>query len=105
MAKIRFAKRFVLTDLDAFLRYLMNTEEQVTQAKHILELLQKKKEIPDKDWKVFVIHSVGLYTKVMKRLRDLGLVEKRNGYFSLSREFIYSLKKLIGYWEDYTSKL
>lgn len=103
MAKLRFVHRPKLTDLSDFLRYHFNTDEQVEQAQKILTMLKKEKEIADTEWRKFVVQSVGLYTKVMRTLRDFGLVEKRNGYFQLSKEYIYSLKKMITYWEDYTS--
>jgi len=72
---------------------------QVNQASKILNILMKKKgRIKDSQWKSFLLTSRGLYVKVMRKLRDVGLVEKTKGEFLLSENFSQSLNKLAESW-------
>lgn len=105
MPKLNIVKRPKITGLEDFLRYFFKTEAQVTQAEKIIILLKKEKEIPVKKWDKFLLpnRSVGLYGKVMRRLRDFGLVQKKEDYFMLSRDFLTAMKKISEYWNDYTS--
>ena len=105
MPKLTIVKRPKITGLEDFLRYFFKTEDQITQAEKILTLLKKNKEIPVKDWNRFLLpnRSVGLYGKVMRKLRDFGLVQKKEDYFMLSRDFLTAMKKISEYWNDYTS--
>ena len=85
MAKIELVKRF--------------TEMQVEQAAKILnELIKKDGKIPDSEWQIFVLTSRGLYVKVMRKLRDAGLIEKKMGEFSLSENFSRAMSQLAEYW-------
>jgi len=74
---------------------------QIDQASKILNTLMKKKgKLEDTKWQTFVLTSRGLYVKVMKKLRDVGLVEKSNGVFYLSDNFSQSLNKLAEFWSN-----
>ena len=74
---------------------------QVDQASKILNVLIKKKgRINDSQWKSFMLTSRGLYVKVMRKLRDVGLVEKSEGEFYLSENFAQSLNKLSESWAN-----
>jgi hypothetical protein len=54
----------------------------------------------DSDWERFVLSSRGLYVKVMRKLRDVGLVEKKMGEYRMARDFSSSLNKIGKYWSD-----
>jgi len=41
-----------------------------------------------------------MYTKCLRLLRDNGLVEKSNGHYRLSREMIYSTRKIPEKWNE-----
>ncbi|MEM4735132.1 MAG: hypothetical protein QXS20_05380, partial [Candidatus Thorarchaeota archaeon] len=83
------------------LRYIFFTEMQVEQAAKILNTIMERDGVmPDTDWERLMLSSRGLYVKVMKKLRDAGLVEKRSGEFRLSRDFAYALGKMAQYWTE-----
>ena len=74
---------------------------QIEQASKILNILMKKKsKIDDSQWQSFVLTSRGLYVKVMRKLRDVGFVEKSDGEFFLSENFSQSLEKLAESWTN-----
>ena len=74
---------------------------QIEQASKILNILMKKKgKIEDSQWQSFVLTSRGLYVKVMRKLRDIGFVEKSDGEFFLSENFSQSLEKLAESWTN-----
>jgi hypothetical protein len=74
---------------------------QVEQAAKILnEIMKRDNKVMDSEWKSFVISSRGLYVKVMRKLRDVGLVEKNLGVFRLSSGFSDSLTKLSEKWSE-----
>ncbi|TFG32084.1 hypothetical protein EU528_04480 [Candidatus Thorarchaeota archaeon] len=99
MAKIEVVRRPSLITPRHLLRYIFFTEMQVDQASKILNTLMKKKgRIEDSQWNSFVLTSRGLYVKVMRKLRDIGLVEKAEGEFFLSDNFSQSLNKLAESW-------
>jgi len=99
MAKIEVVKRPSLITPRHLLRYIFFTEMQVDQASKILNILMKKKgRIKDSQWQSFLLTSRGLYVKVMRKLRDVGLVEKTKGEFLLSENFSQSLNKLAESW-------
>ena len=101
MAKIEVVRRPSLITPRHLLRYIFFTDMQVDQASKILNVLMKKKgRINDTQWESFVLTSRGLYVKVMRKLRDVGLVEKSKGEFSLSENFVLSLNKLSESWEN-----
>jgi hypothetical protein len=74
---------------------------QVEQAAKILNTIMKKDGVViDSDWQIFVLSSRGLYVKVMRKLRDIGLVEKRMGEFRLTEDFSKAMSKLADYWSQ-----
>ena len=99
MAKIEVVRRPSLITPRHLLRYIFFTEMQIDQASKILNTLMKKKgSIKDTQWQSFVLTSRGLYVKVMRKLRDVGIVEKADGEFFLSDNFSQSLTKLAESW-------
>ncbi|MFW9799639.1 MAG: hypothetical protein ACFFD9_04335 [Candidatus Thorarchaeota archaeon] len=77
---------------------------QVEQAAKILnQIVESNGIVPDSDWRRFVMSSRGLYVKVMRKLRDVGLVEKRMGEFRLANDFSNSLGKMAEYWTQIVS--
>lgn len=101
MAKIEVVRRPSLISPRHLLRYVFKTEMQVEQASKILNVIIKMDgSVPDSDWKKFVLSSRGLYVKVMRKLRDVGLVEKRKGVFGLASDFSSALSKLADYWSQ-----
>ena len=101
MTKIELVRRPSLISPKHLLRYIFFTEMQVDQAAKILnELIKQDGKIPDSDWQVFVLTSRGLYVKVMRKLRDAGLVDKKLGEFSLSENFSRSMNQLAEYWSQ-----
>jgi hypothetical protein len=86
------------------LRYVFTTEMQVEQAAKILnEIVEANGIVSDSEWRRFVMSSRGLYVKVMRKLRDVGLVEKRMGEFRLANDFSSSLGKMADYWTQIVS--
>jgi hypothetical protein len=74
---------------------------QVEQASKILNtIMSNDGVVKDSDWQVFVLSSRGLYVKVMRKLRDVGLVEKRIGEFRLVEDFSSAMSKLADYWSQ-----
>lgn len=101
MAKIEVVRRPSLITPGHLLRYIFFTEMQVEQASKILNVLIKRRgRINDSQWQSFVLTSRGLYVKVMRKLRDVGLVEKSKGEFFLSENFSQSLNKLAESWTN-----
>ena len=101
MAKIDVVRRPSLITPRHLLRYIFFTEMQIDQASKILNILMKKKgRISDTQWQSFVLTSRGLYVKVMRKLRDVGFVEKSDGEFLLSENFSQSLIKLAESWRN-----
>ena len=76
---------------------------QVEQAVKILDVIvQNHGELPDNQWNILVLSSRGLYVKVMRKLRDVGIIKKDLGKFKLSTDFSTALNKLATYWQDTT---
>ena len=101
MAKIDLVKRPYLHSPRHLLRYIFFTEMQVEQAAKILnEIMKRDNKVQDSEWQSFVLSSRGLYVKVMRKLRDVGLVEKNLGAFRLSKGFADSLTKLSEKWTE-----
>ena len=101
MAKIELARRPSLVTPRHLLRYIFFTEMQIDQASKILNTLMKKKgKVEETQWQTFVLTSRGLYVKVMRKLRDVGLVEKTDRAFYLSDNFSQSLTKLAESWSN-----
>ncbi|MFX1579826.1 MAG: hypothetical protein ACFFBJ_09290 [Promethearchaeota archaeon] len=101
MAKIDLIRRPSLITPKHLLRYVFFTEMQVEQASKILNIIMKNDGVvKDTDWQTFVLSSRGLYVKVMRKLRDVGLVKKKMGEFRLNEEFSNALSKLADYWSQ-----
>ena len=101
MAKIDLIRRPSLISPRHLLRYIFFTEMQVEQAAKILNTIMKKDGVvKDTDWEVFVLSSRGLYVKVMRKLRDVGLIEKRMGEFRFTEDFAKAMTKLADYWSQ-----
>lgn len=101
MAKINLVRRPSLVSPKHFLRYVFFTEMQVEQAAKILDVIIKRHgEMPDSKWRELVLSSRGLYVKVMRKLRDVGIIKKDLGSFKLSEDFSNALGKLASYWLD-----
>ena len=101
MAKIEVVRRPSLITPRHLLRYIFFTDMQIEQASKILNVLMKKKgRVSDSQWQSFVLTSRGLYVKVMRKLRDVGLVEKSKSEFCLSENFAQSLNKLAESWTN-----
>ncbi len=99
MAKIDLIRRPSLISPRHLLRYIFFTEMQVEQASKILNtIMANDGVIKDTDWERFVLSSRGLYVKVMRKLRDVGLLEKRMGEFRLAEDFSRAMTKLADYW-------
>ncbi len=99
MAKIELVRRPSLISPKHLLRYVFFTEMQVEQAARILNtLIANDGKMPDTDWERFVLSSRGLYVKVMRKLRDVGMVEKKMGNFSICQDFSHAVTKLAEYW-------
>ena len=104
MAKIELVRRPSLLSPRHLLRYIFFTEMQVEQAAKILNTIMKKDGVvKDSEWSTFVFSSRGLYVKVMRKLRDVGLVEKRMGDFRLASDYSSALSKMSNYWSDIVS--
>jgi hypothetical protein len=101
MAKIDVVRRPSLISPKHLLRYVFFTEMQVEQASKILNtIMQNDGVLDDADWERFVLSSRGLYVKVMRKLRDTGLVEKRTGEYRLGKDYSHALEKMAHYWSD-----
>jgi hypothetical protein len=101
MAKIELTRKPYLISPRHLLRYVFFTEMQVEQAAKILNtLIVNDGKMPDSDWEKFVLSSRGLYVKVMRKLRDVGMIEKKMGNFSISDDFSRAMKKLSEYWDE-----
>jgi transcription initiation factor IIE alpha subunit len=101
MAKINLVRRPSLVSPRHFLRYIFFTELQIDQAAKILDIIMKHHgELEDSRWEELVLTSRGLYVKVMRKLRDVGIIKKDLGKFKLSNDFSNALGKLASYWLD-----
>ncbi|MHA1934615.1 MAG: hypothetical protein ACW97A_04995 [Candidatus Thorarchaeota archaeon] len=101
MVKIDLVRRPSLISPRHLLRYVFFTEMQVEQAAKILnEIVKAEGVIPDSDWERFVYSSRGLYVKVIRKLRDVGIVEKRMGEYRITKDFARSMEKIGKYWSE-----
>ncbi len=101
MAKIELVRRPSLISPRHLLRYVFFTEMQVEQAAKILNtLMVNDGKMPDSEWEKFVLSSRGLYVKVMRKLRDVGMVEKKMGNFTICEDFSRAMSKLSEYWNE-----
>lgn len=103
--KIRLVRRPSLLAPRYLLRYIFFTEQQVEQAAKILnEIMKADGAIHDTEWERLMLSSRGLYVKVRRKLIDVGLIEKRNNTFRISKDFSKSLEKIASYWENIVSE-
>ena len=101
MAKIELVRRPALVSPKHLLQYVFFTEMQVEQAAKILNtMIENDGKMADSDWNKFVLSSRGLYVKVMRKLRDVGMVEKRMGNFSMCADFSQAMSKISDYWNE-----
>lgn len=101
MAKIDLVRRPSLITPRHLLRYVFFTEMQVDQAAKILNVITSSNGVvADSEWAQFVYSSRGLYVKVMRKLRDVGLIEKRAGEFRIAKDFSTALMKIGNYWSE-----
>ena len=101
MIKILASKRPEFPTWLHFLRCFCRTEAQVTQSLDIIQsIIDSGNYFPANNWKFVPKSSVGMYTKCLGLLRDNGLIEKREGYYTLSRDMLISLKKIIDRWHE-----
>jgi len=101
MIKIRASKRPEFPSWFHFLRCFCRTEAQVAQCLDILQCIINSDNYFTADrWRAVPKSSVGMYTKCLGLLRENGLIEKRNGYYMLSRDMLISLEKIIDRWKE-----
>jgi DNA-binding MarR family transcriptional regulator len=101
MVKIDLVRRPTLVTPRHLLRYVFATEMQVEQAAKILNVIMSSDGVlPASEWEQFVLSSRGLYVKVIRKMRDAGLVEKSMGEYRIARDFSSSLTKIGKYWAD-----
>ncbi len=104
MIKIHASKRPEFPSWPHFLRCFCRTEAQVTQCLDILQrIIDNDNRFPADDWKRVPKSSVGMYTKCLGILRESGLIEKREGYYTLSRDLTISLEKITDRWKELTN--
>lgn len=68
-------------------------------------IIDSKNDFPADEWKNIPKTSVGMYTKCLKLLRENGLVSKNNGHYSLSRDLLISLEKIMDRWKDLVNSI
>lgn len=101
MIKIRASKRPEFPTWYHFLRCFCRTEAQVSQCIQILQrVIDSDNYFPADKWRSVPKSSVGMYTKCLGILRENGLVQKINGHYSLSRDLLISLNKIINRWKE-----
>lgn len=101
MIKIRVSKRPEFPSWLHFIRSFCRTENQVEQCLIILQnIIDSNNQFPAKKWSEVPKSSVGMYTKCLKILRENGLVSKRGGYYSLSRDLLLALGKMVERWRE-----
>lgn len=101
MAKIDVVRRPSLISPKHLLRYIFFTEMQVEQASKILNTIMLNDGLLNEaEWEKFVLSSRGLYVKVMRKLRDTGLVEKKTGEYRLGKDYSHALDKMSRYWSE-----
>ena len=99
--RIRVSKSPVFPSWHHFLRCFCRTEYQVDMCITILQtIIDSNNWFPAERWQYVSKSSVGMYTKCLRLLRDNGLVEKSNGHYRLSREMIYSTRKIPEKWNE-----
>ena len=106
MIKIRASKRPEFPTWIHFLRCFCRTEAQVSQCLEILQqIIDSNNYFPANNWKAVPKSSVGMYTKCLGILRENGLVEKRSGYYVLSRDLLFCLEKVMDRWRDLVNSI
>jgi hypothetical protein len=106
LIKIRASKRPEFPTWPHFLRCFCKTEEQVGQCLEILQaIIDSNNDFPSDEWKNIPKSSVGMYTKCLKLLRENGLISKTNGHYSLSRDLLISLEKIMDRWKELVNSI
>ena len=101
MIKIHASKRPEFPTWLHFLRCFCRTEAQLDQSLNILQgIINSDNHFLAESWRNVPKSSVGMYTKCLGILRENGLIEKRNGYYMLSRDLLISLEKIMDRWKD-----
>ena len=99
--RIRVPKSPIFPSWHHFLRCFCRTEHQVDMCITILQtIIDNDNWFPAARWQDVNKSSVGMYTKCLKLLRDNGLVEKRDGHYRLSKDVIYSVRKIPEKWSE-----
>ena len=71
------------------------------QCMEILQvIIDSENAFPDRDWAKVPKTSTGMYTKCLSVLRNNGLIAKRDGYYSLTRDLIFALDKVQDRWNE-----
>lgn len=106
MIKIRASKRPEFPSWLHFLRCFCRTEAQVSQCLEILQsIIESDNYFSADSWREVPKSSVGMYTKCLSILRENGLIEKRNSHYTLSRDLLISLEKIVDRWRDLISSV
>lgn len=101
LIKIHASKRPEFPTWPHFLRCFCKTEEQVGQCLTILQaIINSDNYFPADAWKDIPKSSVGMYTKCLKLLRENGLISKKDGHYTFSRDLLISLEKIMDRWKD-----
>lgn len=101
MIKLRASKRPEFPTWFHFMRCFCRTEAQVSQSLEILQsIINSNNAFPASEWSTVPQTSVGMYTKCLNLLRENGLIKKREGYYSVSRDLLISLEKIIDRWKE-----
>ena len=93
-----------IDDLDTFVSLFFKTPVQKEQAIRILLELQRRHMWPRKEWKQILIASAGIYTKVIKRLQELGLITRFGPYYALDTSFEKKIIRVIEFWDEFVAK-
>ncbi|MDQ1280879.1 MAG: hypothetical protein QG670_2142 [Thermoproteota archaeon] len=101
LIKIHASKRPEFPTWQHFLRCFCKTEEQVGQCLIILQaIIDSDNYFPADAWKNIPKSSVGMYTKCLKLLRENGLISKKDSHYTMSRDILISLEKIMDRWKD-----
>ena len=104
MVQLRSSLRPEFPTWAHFLRCFCRTEEQVSQCFEILQaIIDRDNDLPAEEWINIPKSSVGMYTKCIALLRKNGMIVKRNGHYTLSRDLIFVLEKVQDRWKELVS--
>ena len=101
MVQLRTSLRPEFPTWSHFLRCFCRTEEQVIQCIQILQaIVDGGNDLPAEQWIDIPKSSVGMYTKCVSLLRSNGLIVKRDGHYTLSRDLLLVLDKVQDRWKE-----